>query len=398
LRRAVETPVGQGRLFGSQSRSSLSDAAFYNGVAGHFLEYDDLSHPAYSHISCHLVPPALSLAEHAGRDGASVLCAYVAGLEVESRLGRMLNPEHYEHGWHSTSTIGTIGATVTACVALGLANEAIVNALGIGASTASGLRLNIGSLAKPIHGGAAARNGVVAALLAAEGWTGHREVFESRLGFIELYSGGAKHETDPWNDLGESWGILAPYGLALKPYPTCGATHTTVEAALRLHQHMADRMIDSIDVSVTPLAADILRFKWPADEFEAKFCLPYLIAVGLTEGKMDLTSFSGSRLNDAGLRALADRVAINSDDPRIADCAEFAAALRLTFEDGGSVEEVVLTPKGRPERWMSEEEIRAKFLDCTSPSLGSSRSEHAYKELRSLMELRSLSPLIERLW
>ena len=142
------------------------DAALANGTAAHALDYDDMCFVSLAHPSAPLVAAALAAAEAAGASGRALLDAYVVGFEIEARLGRAMNPRHYQRGWHCTSTLGTIGAAAAAARLLGLDATARGHALAIAASEASGLKENFGTMVKPLHAGLAARNGVLAARLA----------------------------------------------------------------------------------------------------------------------------------------------------------------------------------------------------------------------------------------
>src|SRR5262245_23064445 len=164
-------PHGTSRILGTPERASAPDAALANGVAAHALDYDDMCFVSLAHPSCALVPAVLAAAELAHASGRAALEGYVVGFELECRLGTVMNPRHYhERGWHCTSSIGTMGAAAAAARVLGLDAGATVHALGIAASSACGLKENIGSMVKPLHAGLAARHGVLAARLAQQGF------------------------------------------------------------------------------------------------------------------------------------------------------------------------------------------------------------------------------------
>src|SRR5688572_12774526 len=176
---------GSCRVLGTELRVSAEDAALANGVAAHALDYDDMCFVSLAHPSCALVPAAVAAAEVAGASGREVLDAYVIGFELECRLGLVMNPRHYhERGWHCTSSIGTIGAAAAASRLLGLDAVSAVHALGIAASSACGLKENLGSMVKPLHAGIAARNGVMAARLARAGLVSSATTIEGPQGYL----------------------------------------------------------------------------------------------------------------------------------------------------------------------------------------------------------------------
>src|SRR5438094_2310487 len=157
------------RILGTDLCASATGAALANGTAAHAHDFDDMCFVSLAHPSAPLVAAGLAAAEIAGASGPAMLDAYVVGFELEARLGRAMNPRHYQRGWHCTSTLGTMGAAAAASRLLGLTPAATAHALAIAASEASGLKENFGTMVKPLHGGLAARNGVVAALLARAG-------------------------------------------------------------------------------------------------------------------------------------------------------------------------------------------------------------------------------------
>ncbi|HTY68682.1 MAG TPA: MmgE/PrpD family protein, partial [Alphaproteobacteria bacterium] len=148
---------GGALLLGSEHTAAAADAALYNGTLIHALNYDDVTHPAYSHPSAVLVPALFALAGEAGATGQDIVSAYVVGIEVFGKLGRALNTAHYRAGWHATSTFGSIAAAVAAARLLRLTPAQLSCAIGIGASASSGLRANFGTMTKPLHAGYAAR-------------------------------------------------------------------------------------------------------------------------------------------------------------------------------------------------------------------------------------------------
>ena len=189
---AADGGAAQALLFGTRLRLPPAAAALANGAAGHALDYDDSSPPMIGHPSVPLVSAIFALAEREGASGARAIAAYVAGLEASARLGRHMNPSHYAAGWHATATLGTLAATVGAAHLLGLDAERVRMAVGIGASTAAGIRKNFGSAVKPLHAGLAARNGVVAAQLAAHGLVADADALDGERGFVHVFGGAAR--------------------------------------------------------------------------------------------------------------------------------------------------------------------------------------------------------------
>src|SRR6185436_16760585 len=170
------------RIIGTAAATSASWASLANGTAAHALDYDDMCFVSLAHPSAPLVATALAAGELARAPGTALLDAWVVGFEIEAVLGRAMNPRHYTQGWHCTSTIGTIGAAAAAARVLGLDQVATARCLAIAASAASGLKENFGTDTKPLHAGFAARNGMVAALLARSGVTASSRAIEGPQG------------------------------------------------------------------------------------------------------------------------------------------------------------------------------------------------------------------------
>src|SRR5687767_5245495 len=177
---------------GTPLRAPVEDAAFANGTAAHALDYDDVQASLSGHPSAPILCPTLAVAERAGASGQALVTAFVVGVEVEAKLGRALNPAHYEVGWHATATCGVFGAAAATAKLLGLSAERTAHALAIAASMASGIKANFGTDCKPLHVGHASRCGVEAALLAQAGFTGNPEALEHADGFGSTHGGGAK--------------------------------------------------------------------------------------------------------------------------------------------------------------------------------------------------------------
>jgi 2-methylcitrate dehydratase PrpD len=196
-------------VLGSALRSTAPGAALANGTAAHALDYDDMCFVSLAHPSAPLVPALLAAGELSGASGSAILDAYVMGFEVEARLGRVMNPRHYQRGWHCTSTLGAIGAAAAASRVMGLDAGRTCHALAIAASEASGLKENFGTMVKPLHAGLAARDGVLAALLARSGLTASERALDGPQGFLQVMDSERTGLDREIADLGARWELLA---------------------------------------------------------------------------------------------------------------------------------------------------------------------------------------------
>jgi len=389
---------GGALLLGSEHTAAAADAALYNGTLIHALDYDDVTHPAYSHPSAVLVPALFALAGEAGATGQDIVSAYVVGIEVFGKLGRALNTAHYRAGWHATSTFGSIAASVAAARLLRLTPAQLSCAIGIGASASSGLRANFGTMTKPLHAGYAARNGVLAARLAREDFTASEEALTHKFGFAQVFNGGDAIRWEEFANWGAPFEITSEYGLALKPFPSCAATHTAIEAAAALRAEIGgtvDRIRD-IRAGVAEMSLEPLIHVTPKAPLEGKFSMHYCVANALLDGTVDLATFSEARLHDPRIAPLIARTRMEVDD-RVRHDSEFASVVTLTMEDGRRHEKLVPLAIGKPARWFSRERLQQKFADCAAGILPQDRVHQAFESAQALDRLPSLDPLLRHL-
>ena len=390
--------AGRARLIGTEWEAALADAALFNGTIAHAQDFDDTNHPGYAHPSAVLAPVLLALGPPAGRDGAALITAYIVGLEVIGKLGRALNTPHYQRGWHPTVTFGTLAAVAVAGRLLGLSREQLAMGVGVAGSAAGGLRASFGTMTKPLHAGYAARNGVLAALLAREGFTADADVLAHPFGFAQVFNGGEGIDPAPLRSWGSPLEILSEFGLALKPYPSCGATHPGIEAALLLHGELAGRTADlrAVRVGVPELALQPLIHENPATPLQAKFSIQFCVAAALAQGAVTLETFTPQGLASPAIRSLLPRV-WREVDPRVRDDPEFATIVTVETADGSTRSREVPLALGKPSRWFTPERLRAKFFDCGRGVLPQERLEAVYASLAALDGQPSLEAVLRAL-
>lgn len=356
-------------IFGG-GRTTPELAALANGVFAHALDFDDTNHPLYGHPSCSIVPALFAVGELVGARFDAALAAYVLGVEVDAALGGAMMMTHSDIGFHSTGTIGTIGAAAAAARMLGLDIGATQRALGVGASRAAGLRVNVGTMTKPLHAGAAAMSGVQAARLAALGWESHPQSLESPIGFFSAFLGGA---ADPELGLpagvGRRWTLLEPHGLAIKPYPSCGATHPAIDAALAVRADLDGEKIAQVRIGVSERAVRLLVYERPRTGNEGRFSAPYTVAVALHRGQVGLDDFTDAAVVDTGVRALMERTVVYVDD-RHRNESQYPASVMVCTVGGRVVERTIELARGKNANPLSEAELQAKFVSCAGARSG----------------------------
>ncbi len=374
--------AGPATLWGRSERVRPGDAALINGSAAHALDFDDVSWAMNGHPTVPVLPAAFSLAEVCGSSGADLLVAYVAGFEVQARLGQAMGRGHYEKGWHPTSTLGVFGAAAAAARILELDSATLQAAFGIAASRASGSRMNFGTDTKPLHAGLAARAGLEAAEFARRGITSNLAGIESEMGLADLYHGDRALELTP---LGEPFALEDP-GLELKPYPSCRFTHRAIDAVLELRKRNPGEDPKRITCATDPFARKILIHPEPRTGLEAKFSLPYCVAVSWLDGWPELGSFADSRVETEEVQDLLREVTV--EDAKGAD-----ESVEIVFHSGRSDREAISHARGSPARPLSDEERLRKFRSCVSLPLGGEGCDALAYALANLEDVDEVAEL-----
>lgn len=387
---AIDGAPGPATVWGRGSTASALDAAFVNAVSAHALDFDDCTTTIGGHPSAPLVPPIIALGEALDTGGQAIIEAYVAGYETLSRLGRAVMPEHYEIGWHPTATLGVFGAAAAASKLLGLGEEETAAALAIAPSLAAGTKKGFGTQLKSLQVGMAARNGLLAARLAAAGCDAPADAIEGGLGFFALFNDGAGRASALAGEPGTGWALLDP-GIQVKQHPCCGSAHGAIDAAIALHAAHGPMPLGSIDrviVSAHPRRLGHTDNPAPRTGLEAKFSMQFLVALALARGRIRLADFEEPF--DGGLyRPFAAKLELVAAD--MAD--EFEATVEV--RSGSTTRSAACsTPLGRGgERPMTAGERDAKFADCTVAALPQERAAALLQSLRRLERLAHVSEL-----
>lgn len=398
----VRAEGGEGAtVLGTALGASATGAALANGTAAHALDFDDMCFVSLAHPSAPLVAALLAAAEAQGAPGRGLLDAYVVGFEIEARLGRVMNPRHYERGWHCTSTLGTVGSAAAVSRLTGLDPARAAHALAIAASAASGLKENFGTMVKPLHVGLAARDGVLAAMLAERGLTASARALDGPQGFLHAMDSGRDDLPAESADLGTRWEILDT-GITVKLYPSCAATHPALDALLDLRRRegLSADAVERIEVGVDAVTPTVLIHDRPASGLEAKFSMPFCAAAAMIDGRVGIDTFDASRLDDEGIQAFLSRVSMAVD--RSLDAAApplTEAVVRIVLRDGRVLEQAAHGARGYPERPATDAELDAKFLSCATRAIPEPSAIEALEKLRrleSLSDVRELTAGLRR--
>lgn len=392
--------AGEAGVIGGSFRTSTELAAWVNGIAGHALDYDDTFPPAvgYSfHPTAPVLPAVLALGEKRNSTGRDVLAAYIVGVEVESRIGAAIGRYNSEIGWHPTPVVGTVGSVAACANILKLNDWQVRMALGIAGSLISGLSQNFGTMTKPLHAGSAAKNGILATLLAQDGFTANESIMGGELGFCSMFSGGkVKGLENNEQDLGESWHIVSP-GISFKAYPSCRSTHSSIDASIYLRNVAginADQ-VAKIICKANPRNPQLARLRRPKSGSEAKFSIPYCIAVALLRGKVSLEDFTDEKVADAEAQALLSKV----EHLYPAEYKKFPLSLTqevvVKLDNGAEFSYKVDMPKGGLGNPMTDEELSAKFVDCARLLLPQAVINKIIEMVNNLESLDNISKLMD---
>ena len=359
LREELVTAEGEASIVGTGQRSGARTAALVNGAASHALDYDDTHLVLGGHSTVPVFPAALALAEELDRSGADLLAAFVAGVEIETRLGAGIGPSHYAKGWHATSSIGIFGATAAASRLLDLDAEQFGRAMGLAASQASGLKANFGTMTKPFHAGHAAERGLLAAQLARRGFTANPDALDANQGLSQAAADGHWH--DERMDALDDW--LLPQTL-FKYHAACYLTHAAIEATASLGP--AADAVERITVTVNPGNLDVCAIPRPRTGLEAKFSLTATTAFTvLGIDTTDPASFVDEHAADERVRALIERVDVDTD-PELRN-----TQVRVEVVADGRTR-VAEYDTGVPATDLDAQgaKLRAKFSNLVEPLLG----------------------------
>jgi 2-methylcitrate dehydratase PrpD len=358
----------QAMVLGRRRKLGLLEAPLANGQMGHMLDYDDTHMGGVVlHTSGPVLAALLPLIELGGVSGRDLICAYAAGFEAGVRVGQSA-PGHHAGGWHLTGTLGSIAAGAAAGRLLRLDSLRMTHALGIAATQASGMQQNRGTMCKSFHAGKAASNGLLAALLAEQGFDSTDEMIEGKRGFCRIYSDRAAPEL-VLEELGTRWEIARN---GHKPY-ACGVVlHPALDAmiALRGTQVRTPAEIERVELAVHPLAVRITGLADPETGLQSKFSIYHAAAAAYLDGCAGIAQFTDGRAAMADVVALRGKIAARIDETLDKD----QAAATLLTTAGERIESRIEHASGTVANPMSDRAIEDKFMANAVPVIGEERA------------------------
>jgi 2-methylcitrate dehydratase PrpD len=392
LEKALDEDIGRGGaiLYPSGRNATLRTAALINGTASHVVEFDDIFRDGIVHPGSPVIAAALAAAQHRNVSGELLLRAIIAGYEIATRIGVTVNPAHYQF-WHTTGTVGTIGGAAAVGVVFGLIPEQMAHALTTSTTMAAGLQQAFRSdaMSKPLHAGHAAEAGALAAMAAAEGFTGAVDVLEGEFGF-----GNAMSRNCDWSKavdgLGERYNITQ---ITVKNHGCCGHSFAAIDGVLALRERYRPdpANIRRIRIATYKTATEVTGIATPETAFEAKFSMPYCVSTALFHGSVRLDAFAPDRLNEPRVRDLMRCVELNVD-PALDAAFPSQRAAKVTIEMGdGSLFEVFQpTRKGDPDDPLTDAQLEDKFMELVSGIAGETAARQLLAELWSADHLPSV--------
>jgi len=345
----------QATVLGRSERMDILNAAALNALSSNILDFDDTHLPTVIHPTVPVAAAATALAEHSRVRGAQFLHAFILGVEVECRIGNAISPEHYEAGWHITATCGIFGAAAACAKLLDLDATKTAWTFGIAASQAAGTTGAHGTMTKSWNMANAARNGLMAALLAAKGFTSTEAALEGERGFTQVFA--RRRDLDEIvRGLGRTWELGRN---AYKPYPCGIVAHPAIDGCLALRDDPRARpdAVERIELRVHPLVPMLMGNPAPVTGLEAKLSVHHCAAAAIVYGRVGVREFTDACVNDPAVVAVRARTVLVED---LAMPKE-TAGVTVHLSDGSTLHNHVAQATGSVDRPMSDAELARKF-------------------------------------
>ena len=366
----------QAGVIGHKVRVPALSAALVNGAIGHALDYDDVNLAMPGHPSVAILPGLIALAEERRSSGRDVVAAFVAGYETACRIGMAMRPGHYDRGFHATGTVGCFGAAAACARLLGLDAEGTARALGIAGTQAAGLKSQFGTMCKPFHAGKASQSGLLAARLAARGFSSRPDLVECEQGFALTHG----PDFDPEAALATPPNGFHIFANLFKYHAACYLTHGPIECArsLREQHGVTPDQVARMTLSLDRSCDRVCNIPAPTDGLEAKFSLRQTVAMALSGvDTASLGAYSAATATDPALIQLRDKLTLDFHD----GWPQAAAELEVALTDGRVLK--ASHDAGIPSADIAAqgERLTDKFDALAEPALGAART----RELRAMI-------------
>jgi len=378
----------QATILGHRIKKNVGQAALINGTASHALDYDDTLVSFLGHPSVTLFPSLLALSEWLDKSGHDFLTAYLIGLQAGATIGVCAGLDHYMAGWHATSTLGYLASAAGCAKLIGLDAAQTAHALGIAGTQSSGLKRVFGTMCKPFHAGKSAQAGLMAALLAQNGFTSAEDILEGPQGFFNVLKGSVNEDVLALMGLG--WDVI---NLSQKYHASCHATHSPLEAAMTIvrENNIPLSDISQITVYSSQLALDAAGKETPSTGLEGKFSIPYCVANALCTGVTGNQAFTDDKVKDADICAMMEKIDVILDPEKTG--LESRVVLKTMdgpeYEGGSDILQQI------PPLEIKKNRVAKKYADLSVAVLSEEKIQHTSAMIHSLETTNSMRAFVE---
>ena len=354
---------GNCRVLGSNRALDPATAALLNGASGHALDYDDTSASVGCHATAPVFPAVLAIADEIGASGADLITAFVVGVEIEGRIGNAIGPKHYLNGWHTTATYGTFGAAAGVAHLLKLDHSQYATAMALAASAAAGVKANFGTMTKPYHAGQAAERGLIAARLAARGFTANPDAVNGNQGYVQAAGTGSVN-SEKLVKIADSWLILDSL---FKYHAACYLTHASIDGVAKLRADVNASEMRALELAVNPNILDICGIVQPKTGLEGKFSLRANAALSwLGEDTSNPETYVDDVICRDDVQSTLAKVRVSTD----ASLTQMQTRIGCTTLDNTAVDTFCDTSIPCRDLVLQDGRLRSKFEALSSPLVG----------------------------
>ncbi|MDD2960110.1 MAG: MmgE/PrpD family protein [Lachnospiraceae bacterium] len=378
-------------------KTDMEHAASLNAMAAHIRDYDDMCAVLHGHATSAVFSTVLAVGERLHKSGTDLLQAFVTGADVAALMGRGLVADGYPHACDSSSTLSIFGSAIAAGVLMGLTEKQLVNAFGIAASEAAGLRANYGTLAKDLTAARTAARGIYAANMAKLNFDANPNIIEDPNGFLAACSSTINIDAMKQVMKAKS-SIFERTGMRVKNYPTCGGTHCAMDAAIHLKKQygIAFQDVEHIYCVAQSSTKASDKYPVPANPMQGKFSIAYCISVALYYGYGYIGAFCGEEFPAEELMELVQKTEVALDDGIFEDALE-GAQVTIILKDGRKVRDKVDYCTGSLGKELSEEQRIDKFSKCVSGIMPQGSAHHYFDRTQNLEQCQDIGKLMEEI-
>lgn len=384
--------AAEATLFGSYDKLPVELTALANASFAHATEYEDDSFPEA--VSSYTIFPAvLALGEHLKSSGSDAIAAFVAGYETQARIGLVCLAAR-RMGYMVLSLAGSIGCAASAARLLHLGPEATTHALSIAASQAGGLGYQTGTMAHIMEMGFSARNGITAAFLAKDGYTGQLDILEAPRGLFNVITAGkAEHPEQVITDWGRPYRI---HEVGIKEFPCCYHLQRMIEATTDVRRSgISADDVECVEVEVNAFFPTVVQHGDPANELQAQFSLPHAVAAAFFETRIGQSSFSRERITDPRFQEFRQRVSVIVRDDWGWSPTGWTPRMSFRLKNGQTLVREPEHSRGQPPNLFSFDEAIPKYIGCVESTLSDKAVRQSIQLMRRLELVPSMTHLIE---